>query len=813
MLSPYRVLDLGDERGAVCGWMLGELGADVICIEAPGGSSARRRGPFADDMPGPERSLFWWAYARNKRSVTLDLNSPEDCETLRRLAASADVLVESRAPGELARRGLGYTQLAERNPGLVYVSITPFGQNGPKAAWAGTDLTVLAAGGPLWLYGDDDRAPVRVVVPQAFHHAAAEGAAAALVALYERHRSGLGQHVDVSAQQAVTIATQSDVVAAAVGEPGATRFAGGGKLGPLSLRLVFPAKDGHVSITYVFGSAIGPATSRLMRCVHDDGFCDLAMRDKDWIGFTELLMTGAETLDTFERAKECVAEWTASKTKAELLELAMERDVLIAPVSTARDVVESSQLRARRYFQPLERPDGAGQTTQLGPFARFSAVQPRLPRRAPHVGEHTAEVLGELDSRPAVPTSSDPAPHGDLPLSGLKVLDFMWAIAGPMATRMLADYGATVVRVETTSRVDPCRTMRPYVGGQAGNENAALFHGCNASKRMITLDLAKPEARDTVLDLVRWADVVCEAFTPGTMKKLGFDYESLVAVNPSVIMLSTCLMGQTGPLATYAGYGNLAAAVAGFYELAGWQDRDPAGPFGAYTDYIVPKFNASSILAALEYRRRTGKGQYIDLSQAETALHFLAPAVLDVLVNDHVPTRNGNRDDLFAPHGCYPIAGDDAWIALAVEDDEGWRALCAELDRADLADDARFATAASRVEHAEALDEIVTELVTGRDGGELEAALQARGIAAHVVLDSAGTLADPQLVARGHFVTLESDGQRTVVEDTRSRLSRTPAQVHGGPPTLGRDNQEVLAELLGYDEERITGLVIAGVLD
>ena len=330
---------------------------------------------------------------------------------------------------------------------------------------------------------------------------------------------------------------------------------------------------------------------------------------------------------------------------------------------------------------------------------------------------------------------------------------------------------------------------------------------------MITLDLAKPEARDTVLDLVRWADVVCEAFTPGTMKKLGFDYESLVAVNPSVIMLSTCLMGQTGPLATYAGYGNLAAAVAGFYELAGWQDRDPAGPFGAYTDYIVPKFNASSILAALEYRRRTGKGQYIDLSQAETALHFLAPAVLDVLVNDHVPTRNGNRDDLFAPHGCYPIAGDDAWIALAVEDDEGWRALCAELDRADLADDARFATAASRVEHAEALDEIVTELVTGRDGGELEAALQARGIAAHVVLDSAGTLADPQLVARGHFVTLESDGQRTVVEDTRSRLSRTPAQVHGGPPTLGRDNQEVLAELLGYDEERITGLVIAGVLD
>ncbi len=813
MLSPYRVLDLGDERGAVCGFMLGELGADVICIEAPGGSSARRRGPFADDVADPERSLFWWAYARNKRSVTLDLDTSEDCDTLRRLAATADVLVESRAPGEMERRGLGYAQLAEQNTGLVYVSITPFGQDGPKADWAGTDLTVLAAGGPLWLYGDDDRAPVRVVVPQAFHHAAAEGAAAALVALHERSRSGLGQHVDISAQQAVTIATQSDLVAAAVGEPGASRFSGGGKLGALSLRLVFPAKDGHVSITYVFGSAIGPATTRLMRCVHADGFCDDAMRDKDWIGFTELLLSGAETLDTFDQAKDCVAEWTASKTKAELLELAMDRNLLIAPVSTARDVVESSQLAARRYFQRLERPDGAGPMTQLGPFARFSEVAPRAPGRAPHIGEHTAEVLEELASRSAAPTPPGTAPDWGLPLSDLKVLDFMWAIAGPMATRLLADYGATVVRVETGARVDACRTMRPYVGGQAGNENAALFHGCNASKRMITLDLANPEARDTVLDLVRWADVVCESFTPGTMKKLGFDYESLVEVNPSVIMLSTCLMGQTGPLATYAGYGNLAAAIAGFFELAGWPARDPAGPFGAYTDYIAPKFNASAILAALEYRRRTGMGQHIDLSQAETALHFLAPAVLDVLVNDRVPTRNGNRDDLFAPHGCYPIAGPDTWIAIAIEDDAGFRTLCQELDRPDLANDARFADAASRVENAEALDTIVTELVTGRDGGALEAALQARGVAAHVVLDSAGAVADPQLVARGHFVPLEADGQRTVVEDTRSRLSRTPARVRGGPPTLGRDNQEVLRELLGYDEDRITELVIAGVLD
>ena len=811
MLHPYRVLDLADE-GASCGWMLAELGADVICVEPPGGSPARRRGPFADDVRDPEHSLYWWAWARGKRSVTLDLTTEPDRETLRELAASADVLIESRAPGELARLGLGYEQLSLRNPGLVYVSITPFGQDGPKADWAATDLTVLAAGGPLWLYGDDDRAPVRVSVPQAFEHAGAEAGAAALVALHERHRSGRGQHVDVSAQQAVTLATQSDIVAVAVGESGASRYAGGAKLGPIVLRLVFPASDGHVSITFVFGSAIGPATGRLMRSVHADGFCDADLRDKDWVGFTELILSGQETFDTFELAKDRVAAWTATKTKAELLALAMERDLLIAPVSTPLDVVESPQLEARAYFETTERPDGRGPTRQPGPFARFGAVPRRAPRRAPRVGEHTEEVLTELPARRA-PVAEGDGSSTELPLAGLKVLDFMWAIAGPMSTRMLADYGATVIRVESTRRPDACRTMRPYVGGAPGPDNASLFHGCNASKRMITLDLAKPEARDVVLDLVRWADVVCEAFTPGTMVKLGFDYASLREVNPRLIMLSTCLMGQTGPLATYSGYGNLAAAVTGFFEMAGWPDRDPAGPFGAYTDYIAPKFNAAAMLAALEYRRRTGEGQHIDLSQAETALHFLAPALLDVLVNGRVPTRAGNRDDLYAPHGCYPVAGEDQWIAIAVEDDAGWRALCSQLDRPELAEDARFANQAGRVAQADALDPLIAELTADREGAELEAKLQAHGIAAHRVADSAACLADPQLQARGHFVEIGDEGQPSVVEDTRSRLSRTPARVGRSVPTLGRDNHEVLEQVLGYDGERIAQLVIAGVLD
>lgn len=818
MLSSYTVLDLADERGILCGFVFAELGADVICVEPPGGSRARDCGPFADGTPEPERSLFWWAYARGKRSLVLDLEAEAGRAQLRELAAKADVLIESQTPGEMAKLGLDYETLSEPNPGLVYVSVSAFGQDGPKARWAGTDLTVLAAGGPLWLQGDNDRAPVRISVPQAFAHAGTDAATAALIALHERNRSGRGQHIDVSAQQAVTLSTQSDIVADPLGETMGSRYAGGVQVGPMVVRLVFPARDGHVSITYVFGSAIGPATNRLMAAVCEDGFCTEEMRDKDWIGFTDLFLQGKETLETFEEAKRCVANWTASKTKSELLQIALDRDLVIAPVSTTQEVIDSPQLAARNYFQALDRPDGAGRARQLGPFVRFSAVPALPPARAPRIGEHTEEIVREFASRAAASPASVPVAReerggagGDasLPLAGVKVLDFMWAIAGPISTRIFADYGATVIRVESTTKPDACRTMRPFAGAP-GEESSALFHNCNASKRMITLDLTRPESREVVFDLVRWADVVCESFTPGTMKKLGFDYESLREVKPDLIMLSTCLMGQTGPLATFAGYGNLAAAMMGFFEYTGWPDRAPAGAYGAYTDYIAPKFNASAMLTALEHRRTSGIGQHIDLSQGEAALHFLAPAMLDALVNGRVTTRVGNEDDRFAPHGCYPCAGEDTWIAIAVEDDAAWGSLCELIPQ--LAGDPRFAEVADRRANADALDRLIGAFTSKQQAKALEAELQEHGIAAHQVQDGAACSADPQLAARGHFIEIGNDDERTLVESCRSKLSRTPARVLPGRPTLGRDSNEVLEEVLGYEGERIVELVIAGVL-
>ncbi len=812
MLRPYRVLDLACERGLLCGQMLADLGADVIAIEPPSGSAVRRRGPFAGDVADPEHSLPWWAFARNKRSVVLDLDAADGRATLRRLAADADFLVESAPPGAMAARGLGYADLAAVNPALIYVSISPFGQDGPKAAWAATDLTVLAAGGPLILTGDADRAPVRLPVPQAFLHAGAEAAVAALIAHHERERSGRGQHVDVSAQQAVALATQSYILASALNAPEVHRLAGGLKHGPLVMRLLFRARDGWVAITFLFGSAIGLFTRRLMHWIHDEGGCDAATRDKDWIGYTELLRSGAEPIAEFERVKALVEAFTMQRTKAELLAAALERSLLIAPVATIDEVVASPQLAARDFWRTMPAPAGHDAVVVPGPFARLSATPIAYRRRAPRLGEHTAEVLAELP-RPACPSRGDDA-RDALPLAGVKVLDFFWVMAGPSATRVLADYGATVVRVESTRRIDTARTLAPYRDGDLGTERSGCFQNLNTGKLMLTLDLTSEGGRAVALDLVRWADVVCESFSPRAMRAWGLDWERVRAIKPNVIMVSSCLMGQTGPLARYAGYGNLAAAISGFSNLGGWPDRPPAGPFSAYTDYVSPRFTAAAILGALDHRRRTGEGQYIDLSQAEASLHFLGPALLDWTVNHRVQGRVGNRDRDLAPHGVYPTAGDDQWIAIAACGDAEWRALGEILDRPALVTDARFVGPDARRANADALDAVIADATRSHDAATLTLRLQAAGVAAHAVQNSAACLADPQLRHRGHFVEIaHPDGGTVTVEGSRFHLSRTPAQVVGPAPTFGRDNQRVLAEVLGYSDEQITALVTAGALE
>lgn len=392
MLSPYRVVDLTNERGLLCGQIFGDLGADVIKIEPPGGCDARQIPPFFHDQPHRDRSLYWWAYNRNKRGITLDFTRGEGRELLLRMVKSAHFLIESDSPGRLTSLGLGYKDLSALNPGLIYVSITPFGQDGPKAGYAESDLVIMAAGGPLSITGDDDRPPVRVSVPQGYLHACADAAVAALAAHHERCRSGLGQHVDVSAQQSLALATQSGILAAPLNAYEYERIAGGVKVGKIKVQLLWPANDGWISCTFLFGTALGVFTRKLMHYLCEQGWCDEATRDKDWIAYGEMLVSGTEPMEEYDRVRKIVSSFTASHTKAELLRLAIEKGFLFAPVTTIQEVVESNQLKARDYFQSMEHPELGRSFRYPGPFVKFGESPIAYRRRPPTVGEHNREI-------------------------------------------------------------------------------------------------------------------------------------------------------------------------------------------------------------------------------------------------------------------------------------------------------------------------------------------------------------------------------------------------------------------------------------
>jgi crotonobetainyl-CoA:carnitine CoA-transferase CaiB-like acyl-CoA transferase len=400
-----------------------------------------------------------------------------------------------------------------------------------------------------------------------------------------------------------------------------------------------------------------------------------------------------------------------------------------------------------------------------------------------------------------------------LALEGVKILDFMWVLAGPGISRLMADYGATVIRIESTNRTDPVRTVGPFKDSQSGAETSGLWANNNAGKYGLTLDLSTAGAREMVMDLVRWADVVCEAFSPKAMRAWGFDYESLRQVKPDLIMLSTCLMGQTGPLSRFAGFGNLAAALCGFYNLVGWPDRLPSGPFSAYTDYIAPRFGAAAVMAALIHRKLTGQGQYIDQAQAESALHFLTLPIVDRSANGRDYRPVGNSDLYHAPHGVYAAAGEDRWVAIACRTDEQWRALCQAMAQAQLATDVRFKSFEVRQENRESLDTLVNEWTRRLEAHEIEHRLQARGVPAHVVQNPHDMFEDTQLRYRNHFVEVPHPELGTMwVENSRFALSKTPARVERAAPMLGEHNQYVLEHILGYGEDRIAELVAAGAL-
>lgn len=399
---------------------------------------------------------------------------------------------------------------------------------------------------------------------------------------------------------------------------------------------------------------------------------------------------------------------------------------------------------------------------------------------------------------------------------GLKVWDMSWVGVGPLTARYLADHGATVIRLDTTKRPDVLRVTPPFRDGVPGINNSHFYADYNASKLGIGLDLEHELGKDVALRLVDWCDVLIESFTPKTMAAWGMGYAELSQRNPSMVMLSTCMQGQTGPRREYRGFGNLMAALSGFYEIVGYPDRDPVPVYGAYTDFICQRFTTTALVAALDHRRRTGEGQHIDLSQFEAALHLLGPELLDHELNGVVATRNGNRSESACPHGVYPtrpVHGHEGWIAIACETDAHWAALRDVMGDPGWADDDRFSTFLGRKAHEDELDERIADWTRGFEQPELFYRLQPR-VPAGMVHDQTGLHEDAQIAFRGYFVPLDHTVMGRVPYDgLQAKLSKTPGRLSKAAPCVGEDTYQVLQEILGMDEDEIADLIAAEAVE
>jgi len=396
-------------------------------------------------------------------------------------------------------------------------------------------------------------------------------------------------------------------------------------------------------------------------------------------------------------------------------------------------------------------------------------------------------------------------------LDGVKILDFTWVAVGPTITSCLGDFGATVIKVESHTRPEVSRVVGPFKG-KPSIDSSGYFTHHNSSKYSLTLNLRHPKGKEVALKLIEWADVVTESMTPGVMKRLGLDYESAKEVKPDIIYFSTSLQGQYGRRSRLAGFGQLGCALSGIWYLTGSCDHGPAPPEGAYLDYIAPRFGVVAILAALEYRRRIGIGQFIDLSQTETGIHSCAPVIMEYLVNNRVAERCGNRSPRHAPHGAFPCRGDDAWVAIAVGTDDEWDAFCRVIGDHSWTKEPRFSTLLGRKQNENELERLVAEWTILHTSQEITDWLQSAGVPASIVESNKDLFEDPQLKHRKHFWVLEHPVMGQYSHDNQPfRLSKTPNRQFAAP-TMGQHNEYVLREILGMSDNDVARLIIDGAI-
>lgn len=396
----------------------------------------------------------------------------------------------------------------------------------------------------------------------------------------------------------------------------------------------------------------------------------------------------------------------------------------------------------------------------------------------------------------------------------VKILEFGQIVAGPLISTYLADYGAEVVHIESHKRPDQYRLYPPFKDNKPGINRGLDFAIYSHNKYGITLDLRHPKGIEVAKRLVeKWANVVTENFTPGVMKRLGLDYEELRKIKPDLIMLSSCNLGQTGPYAAHPGMGSHLTHLSGFTHLSGWHDRDPLILYGPYIDFIGVVYGTIALASTLDYRRRTGKGQYIDVAQFEAGIQFLAPTLLDYTLNGRIQARKGNRCDYAAPHGAYPCRGEDRWCVIAVFSDKEWEELTRAMGEADWARDPKFGTLLGRKQNEEELDRLIGKWTSTLSPEEVTAKLQSLGVEGVIVKNPQEMYDDPHLK---HYLWAEMEHAeigKYHAQVPSFKLPGVPVQLRMPGPLLGEHNEYVYMNLAGYSREEYEQLQQEGVFE
>lgn len=791
-LDGLRVVELGDFYAAAYATrLLADLGADVIKVES-GTTRLRRYGPHFPGQEGDIEAggLHLFSDA-GKSSVLLDLDSEAGREQLDLLLDHADAVVTDLSPARLDELDLAGDKVAAKRPHLVYTTISPFGSWGPYSRMAATHINAVATGGGA-VIGEPGRHPLQYPYWQGHVQGAIHAAAATLMAL--RVADDGGQWIDIS---------EADIWNYHIG-------------------------GGAMHSWVFFGRArqrSGRSTPNfyphgLFRC--KDGYiAEAAVRGSEWKRFLELMGGGelpewARSEKYRDRRKNAIEyeeeldalqePWLMERTKEEIFVACQERRIPFAPVYTIAEVLENEHLRARDHFVDLAAPDGRGVTVPGAPY-RLSVTPARPAGNAPKLGQDNHR-LDELDGPRKPPIGG----AGDrLPLAGVRVVDFSAVIAGPICARVLADYGAEVIKIESRRHIDSLRMSENNPDGDP--EHDSMFHFMNRNKKSVTINIATERGRELALELVQTADVSIENFSPGAMERRGLGADHLREVNPGLVTVSLPAAGSWGPLRDIVAYGSVVAAISGFDSLAGYEGEPPLGIQGVYADWNSGIYAVLAILAALRHRDRTGEGQHIDLAQWEAATTSLAPAFLEYSMAKLLPETQDNLEPTMVPHNLFPTEGSDKWVAIACRDDEDWRNLRRAIGEPEWAQEAGYHDVVGRKEAHHEIEEKLSAWTSTRSRDEVVAILQEVGVPATPLLDVAERFADAHSRAREAFVTVQHETMGPVILGGMPwKLSRTPGRIDGPGPVRGSANQEILGDLLEISDAELKALEDAEVV-